>query len=79
MGTAERSGVGRIDYAGMITRFYSSYPDDVKVPILKLLDAMSDSKHLTIQQNAPVLWGNEIDVKRPSLLKKRKTSEQQGA
>lgn len=50
MGRQSVPGWERIDYAGMITRFYSSYPDDVKVPILKLLDAMSDSKHLTIQQ-----------------------------
>lgn len=38
------------NYAGVITEFYRTYPDDKGVPIFKLLDGMSDQKSLTLKQ-----------------------------
>ena len=38
------------DYAAKITEFYNSYPQDNRVPVLKLLDGMSDRRNLSIRQ-----------------------------
>jgi hypothetical protein len=41
------------DYAATITNYYRSYPGDGHVPIFKLLEGLSDSRKLTIQQLHP--------------------------
>ncbi len=38
------------EYVQSITDYYSSYPDDLNVDISELLEGLSDSQHLTIQQ-----------------------------
>lgn len=38
------------DYAAAITKFYNSYPQDKRVPVVKLLDGMSDRRNLSFQQ-----------------------------
>jgi len=38
------------DYADEITQYYRKYPDDLNVALSELLEAFSDSRHLTLEQ-----------------------------
>jgi hypothetical protein len=38
------------DYLKLITQYYRTYPDDLNVALSELLEAFSDSQHLTIEQ-----------------------------
>jgi uncharacterized membrane protein YdfJ with MMPL/SSD domain len=37
------------DYVDEITQYYRTYPDDWNVPLSDLLEAFSDSRHLTLE------------------------------
>ena len=38
------------DYAGLITSYYRTYPEDLNLDLSELLGAFSDSEHLSIRQ-----------------------------
>jgi hypothetical protein len=47
------------DYVATITEYYHSYPSDRDVPIFKVLESLSDTRSLSIQQMHTYLPGTE--------------------
>ncbi len=38
------------NYARLMTDYYKTYPEDSNLPILKLLDELSDSEHKSLSE-----------------------------